>query len=66
MDFSFTDDQNSIRDLVKQVLRDIVTDESLKALAKEGRWFHERAWRQLGRGNSLVATSRTRGSTRTK
>ncbi|MBT8450960.1 MAG: acyl-CoA/acyl-ACP dehydrogenase [Deltaproteobacteria bacterium] len=53
MDFSFTDDQNSIRDLVKQVLRDIVTDESLKALAKEGRWFHERAWRQLAESEML-------------
>jgi alkylation response protein AidB-like acyl-CoA dehydrogenase len=53
MDFSFTDDQNSIRDLVKQVLSDIVTDESLKALAKEGRWFHERAWRQLAESEML-------------
>ncbi len=53
MDFSFTDDQNSIRELVTQVLSDIVTDESLKALAKEGRWFHERAWRQLAESEML-------------
>jgi alkylation response protein AidB-like acyl-CoA dehydrogenase len=53
MDFSFTEDQNSIRDLVKQVLTDIVTDESLKALAKKGTWFHERAWRQLGESEML-------------
>jgi alkylation response protein AidB-like acyl-CoA dehydrogenase len=53
MDFSFTEDQNSIRDLVKQVLSDIVTDESLKALAKEGTWFHERAWRQLAESEML-------------
>ena len=53
MDFSFTDDQNSIRDLVKQVLNDLVTDESLKALAREGAWFHERAWIQLAESEML-------------
>ena len=53
MDFSFTEDQNSIRDLVKQVLGDIVTDESLKALSKEGKWFHERAWKQLADSEML-------------
>lgn len=53
MDFSFTDDQNSIRDLVKQVLTDIVHDDSLKALAKQGVWFHERAWNQLAASEML-------------
>lgn len=53
MDFSFSEDQNSIRELVKQVLGDIVTDDSLKALAKEGTWFHERAWKQLGESEML-------------
>lgn len=53
MDFSFTDDQNSIRDLVKQVLTDIVHDDSLKALAKQGVWFHERAWTQLAASEML-------------
>jgi alkylation response protein AidB-like acyl-CoA dehydrogenase len=53
MDFSFTEDQNSIRDLVKQVLTDIVTDDSLKALDKEGTWFHERAWKQLADSEML-------------
>ena len=53
MDFSFTEDQNSIKDLVKQVLSDIVTDDSLKALDKEGTWFHERAWKQLADSEML-------------
>jgi len=53
MDFSFTEDQNSIRDLVKQVLTDIVSDDSLKALAKEGIWFHEQAWSQLAASGML-------------
>lgn len=53
MDFSFSEEQSSIRDLVKRVLSDIVTDDSLKALAKDGKWFHERAWRQLAESEML-------------
>ena len=53
MDFSFSEDQNSIRDLVKQLLGDIVTDDSLKALGKQGTWFHERAWTQLAESEML-------------
>ena len=53
MDFSFSEDQNSIRELVKQVLSDIVTHDSLKALAKDGVWFHERAWKQLAESEML-------------
>jgi alkylation response protein AidB-like acyl-CoA dehydrogenase len=53
MDFSLTEDQESIRALVKQVLTDLVTDESLKTLAKEGKWFHERAWQQLAESGML-------------
>lgn len=53
MDFSFTEDQNSIRDLVKQVLSDIVNDDSLKALSREGAWFHQRAWAQLAASEML-------------
>ncbi|MEM7135895.1 MAG: acyl-CoA dehydrogenase family protein [Myxococcota bacterium] len=53
MDFSFTEDQESIRGLIKQVLGDLVSDDALKALAKEGRWFHERAWAQLAESDML-------------
>ncbi len=53
MDFSFTEDQDGIRALVKQMLAEVVTDDSLKALGKEGRWFHERAWKQLAESEML-------------
>jgi alkylation response protein AidB-like acyl-CoA dehydrogenase len=53
MDFSFSEDQDSIRDLVTQVLGDLVTDDSLKLLAKQGVWFHERAWKQLAESEML-------------
>jgi hypothetical protein len=53
MDFSFSEDQTSIRELVTQVLSDIVTHDSLKALTKEGVWFHGRAWKQLAESEML-------------
>jgi alkylation response protein AidB-like acyl-CoA dehydrogenase len=53
MDFSFDEDQNSIRDLVRQLLTDIVSDDSLKMLSKQGKWFHERAWQQLAQSEML-------------
>jgi alkylation response protein AidB-like acyl-CoA dehydrogenase len=53
MDFSFSEDQNGIRALLKQVLTNIVTADSLKALDNEGGWFHERAWRQLAESEML-------------
>ena len=59
MDFSFSEDQNSIRELVKQVLSDIVTHDSLKALTKDGVWFHGRAWKQLA--ESVITLSSSSG-----
>lgn len=56
MDFSLNDDQRSIQALVKRLLADIVTDESLKALEKGGQWFHERAWSQLAASEMLGLT----------
>ena len=44
MKFQLSEDQQSISDGLKQILKGIVTDESLKALHKEGAWFHQRAW----------------------
>jgi len=53
MDFSFSEEQHQIRELLKRVLGDLVTDASLKALEKEGAWFHERAWNQLADSGML-------------
>ena len=36
MDFSFSDDQIEIRKAIEGILTGLVTDESLKALGKEG------------------------------
>ena len=53
MEFALTEEQESIRELLEQVLTDLVHDDSLKMLAKEGRWFHERAWVQLADSGML-------------
>ncbi|MCA9534543.1 MAG: acyl-CoA/acyl-ACP dehydrogenase [Myxococcales bacterium] len=53
MQFKLTDDQQSIADGLKQILKGVVTDESLKALSKEGVWFHQRAWQALAEAEML-------------
>ena len=53
MDFSFSEEQKSIQEVIKQLLGDLVTDESLRVLKKEGKWFHEKAWKQLADAGML-------------
>jgi 3-oxocholest-4-en-26-oyl-CoA dehydrogenase beta subunit len=53
MDFSFTEDQTSIQKAIRQILTDLVTDESLKALEKGGSSFHEAAWKALAEAEML-------------
>jgi len=53
MKFQLSDDQKSIAEGLKQILEGIVTDDSLKALGKEGVWFHQRAWQALGEAEML-------------
>ena len=53
MKFQLSDDQQSIAEGLKQILSGIVTDDSLKALKKEGGWFHERAWQALAEADML-------------
>ncbi|MBC7173280.1 MAG: acyl-CoA/acyl-ACP dehydrogenase [Polyangiaceae bacterium] len=53
MDFAFTEDQAGIRTAIRQILTDLVTDDSLKALEREGRHFHEKVWRALAEAEML-------------
>jgi len=53
MDFSFTEEQTSIRQAIREILADLVTDESLKALEKSGSSFHEVAWKALAEAEML-------------
>ncbi len=53
MDFAFTEDQQGIRAALRQIFTDLVTDESLKGLEREGRYFHEKVWRALAEAEML-------------
>lgn len=53
MNFSFTADQEALRELARQILTDHVTHDRLKALESAGQWRHNDAWRELAKANLL-------------
>lgn len=53
MDFSFSEEQLEIRGAIKALLTGHVTDDSLKALAKQGTWFDATTWKALADGDML-------------
>ena len=53
MDFSFTDEQESLRELARKIFTDLVTHERLRELEGEGLCFDRTLWRELGRSNLL-------------
>lgn len=53
MEFQFSEEQQAIGAGFKKILGDLVTDESLKALQKEGRWMHDAAWKALADAEML-------------
>lgn len=48
MDFALTEDQQAIVELSNKMLSEVAHDDKLKALDREGTWFHARAWKELG------------------
>jgi len=55
LDFSFSDDQLALRDLVDQILDDFTTQERCNAVEREPDWFDRDAWRALGQAGVLGA-----------
>ncbi|MCP4037734.1 MAG: acyl-CoA/acyl-ACP dehydrogenase [bacterium] len=51
MDFAFTEDQQAVRDLAKQIFADCCTHERLKELEGKGVWLDEDLWRELANAN---------------
>jgi 3-oxocholest-4-en-26-oyl-CoA dehydrogenase beta subunit len=51
MDFSFTEEQDAIRDLAKQILEDRCTHEHLKAIEATGERFDRSLWSELAKAN---------------
>ena len=53
MDFSFSDEQNELRELARKILSDLATNERLKDVEARSPVFDEDLWRELGRSNLL-------------
>ncbi len=51
MDFSFTEDQQAVRDLALQIFSDCCTHERLKELEDKGAWLDEDLWKELANAN---------------
>jgi 3-oxocholest-4-en-26-oyl-CoA dehydrogenase beta subunit len=55
MEFSLSEDQNSLRDLAAQVLGDGSNDETLRAFAADPRSYDRDLWRTLAQTGLLGA-----------
>ena len=53
MDFSFTEDQEALRQLARKILDDHCTHERLKAVEATPEWFHRTVWTELAKANLL-------------
>ena len=51
MDFSFSDEQEAIRGLARQIFADRATHERLTELEKSSEWFDSDLWRDLAKAN---------------
>ena len=51
MDFTLTDEQQAVRELAGEILRDLTTHQRLSALGDT--WFHRDAWQQLAQAGLL-------------
>src|SRR5690554_6912871 len=53
MDFSFSEDQEALRQLARQILDDHFTHERLKGIEARGEWFDREAWQALAKASLL-------------
>ena len=53
MDFAFTEDQDSLRELARKILEDRITHDRLKQLEAGPDWFDSETWQELARANLL-------------
>jgi hypothetical protein len=53
MDFSFSDEQESLRELARKIFGDLVSHERLRELEKDGLCFDRALWAELARSNLL-------------
>lgn len=55
MNFSFSDDQLTIKDVADKIFRDLCDDETIRQLSKEPEPVHRTLWKQLGESGLLGA-----------
>ena len=53
MDFNFSEEQNSLRELARTILEDQSTHERLKEIEKGSDWFDRQLWSELAKANLL-------------
>jgi hypothetical protein len=53
MDFAFTPEQESLRELARTILEDHVTHDRLKVLEADGQWPDRATWRELAKASLL-------------
>ncbi len=53
MDFDYSDEQESIRDLAREILENEIDADRLKEIGASDAWFDEALWKQLGEANLL-------------
>jgi hypothetical protein len=53
MDFSFSDEQQSLRELAAKIFADLVTHDRLRELERSGECFDRALWAELGKSNLL-------------
>lgn len=53
MDFSFSDEQQALRELARRIFEDHLTHERLKQVAAEPDWFARDVWTELAKANLL-------------
>ncbi len=62
MDFTYTDEQQAIRDLAKRILEERLDAERLRTLEQAGTWFADDVWLELGKADLLgIALPETDG-----
>jgi alkylation response protein AidB-like acyl-CoA dehydrogenase len=53
MDFAFTEEQNDLRELARQILKDMASNERLKQVEAQDPVFDQELWRELARSQLL-------------
>ena len=56
MDFSFSEEQEALRELARKILGDLSTPERVGAIEKGDEWFDRELWAELAKANLLGAT----------